>query len=53
MLPLYADVSFFVLAGLCLGTAVAVAAAQAVASAIVALLGAGRRRRLEDSQPGV
>lgn len=39
MMPMPLDVSLLVLAGLCLGTALAVGVAQAVASAIVALVG--------------
>lgn len=43
-MPFPIDVSLFVLAGLCLGTAIAVAVGQAVASAIVALIGPGSSR---------
>ncbi len=43
-MPFPVDVSFLVLAGLCLGTAIAVGVAQAIASAIVALIGPGARR---------
>ena len=44
-MPLPLDLSMLMLTGLCLGTAIAVAVGQAVASAIVALLGPAARAR--------
>ena len=50
-MPLPIDVSLMVLAGLCLGTAVAIGVGQALASAIVALVGRLRLgARTTDSQ---